>query len=129
MQVRVLLGAGQREVARLVDLAVRRARFALRRLTAFNPKVHVELSDIDPPRPEGRKRCRVRLDTDASQTVFATAWADEWRVAVDQALARAVRRLLGALRRATELRLGSIPTRRLSAIEATRVAGPRGRRR
>ena len=104
MQVQVSFDPPRRDVARLGDFAVRRTRFALRRLIALNPRAQVELSDASDPTGTAVARCHVRVETDGGGTVVATALAVDWRVAIEAALARAVRRLLRLWRRASQHR-------------------------
>ena len=102
MQVKVMFDTPHRETARLGDFVARRARFALRRLIGLNPRAHVKLADVAGPGGGIGTRCHVRLETDGGGTVAATAMAGDWRVAVEDALARAVRRLLRLWRRGSQ---------------------------
>jgi len=99
MQVHVEFDTPHREAAPLGDFAARRARFALRRLIGLNPRAQVRLAGVPGPRGALGTRCHVRLDAHGGGTAVATAVATDWRVAVDDALARAVRRLLRLWRR------------------------------
>jgi hypothetical protein len=84
---------------RLRDLAVRRVRFVMRRLTWLVPRASVQLADINGPRGGVDKRCQVQFKTDGGANVVITSLARDWRDALDSALARANRVLLRLWRR------------------------------
>ena len=94
MEVHVEFDTPHREAAPLGDFAARRARFALRRLIGLNPRAQLKLARVPGSRGTPGTRCHVQLDVHGGGTAVATALAADWRVAVDDALARAVRRLL-----------------------------------
>jgi ribosome-associated translation inhibitor RaiA len=71
--------------------AKRRLRFVLRRLLQFVPRADVRLTDVNGPRGGVDKRCQLELRTDRSGTVVVSAVANDWRAALDEALARAAR--------------------------------------
>jgi hypothetical protein len=81
------------------DLAVRRVRFAVRRLTWLVPRAKVQLSDVNGPRGGVDKRCRVELRTDGAGTVVITSIARDWRSALESAVARASTALVRMWRR------------------------------
>jgi len=54
---------------------------------------------VNGPRGGVDKRCQLELKTDHSGSVVITAVAHDWRVALDQALVRAVRALVRVWRR------------------------------
>jgi len=85
--------------AELRDMAVRRLRFVMRRLTWLVPRAKVRLSDINGPRGGVDKRCQVELKTDLMGTVVITSMASDWRTALDNALARASRVLTRSWRK------------------------------
>lgn len=85
--------------AELRDLAVRRLRFVMRRLSWLVPSAKVRLSDINGPRGGIDKRCQVELRTDVMGTVVITSQAGDWRTALDNALSRASRVLTRTWRR------------------------------
>lgn len=85
--------------AKLRDLTLMRARFALRRLVWLVPTVKVRLSDADHPGDGTDKHCRVEVHTHGRGAVIVQARARNWRTALDTALARAARLLLRAIRR------------------------------
>ncbi len=76
------------------DLAVRRVRFAMRRMTWLVPRATVHLSDINGPRGGIDKRCQLQIKTDQAGVIVVTAIAQDWRAALDSALERATRVLL-----------------------------------
>lgn len=83
----------------LRELAQRRVRFTLRRLTWLVPKATVRLSDLNGPRGGVDKRCQLELRTHEGGTAIVTAVASDWRTALDDALARAGRILMRQWRR------------------------------
>lgn len=103
--------------AELRDMAVRRLRFVMRRLTWLVPRAKVRLSDINGPRGGIDKRCQVELKTDVMGTVVITSMASDWRTALDSALARASRVLTRTWRRnhSQPRRQGQGPERLLAA--------------
>jgi ribosome-associated translation inhibitor RaiA len=81
------------------EVAVRRLRFVLRRLTWLVPRARVQLSDVNGPRGGVDKQCRVELKTASAGTVVVTAMARDWHAALDTALARSARTLVRVWRR------------------------------
>lgn len=88
----------------LRDLAVRRVRFVLRRLSWLVPRAKVHLSDMNGPRGGVDKRCQVELKTAGARSVVVAAVAKDWRTAMDLALARAARVLMRLWRRTGDSR-------------------------
>jgi len=97
--MQVLFESRHPEGAPLRDLAERRVRFTMRRLSWLVPRAKVLLSDVNGPRGGVDKRCQVELKTANAGHVVITAVARDWRSAIDQALARAVRVLMRLWRR------------------------------
>ena len=85
--------------AQLRDIAERRIRFVLRRLTWLVPRARVQFSDTNGPRGGIDKRCQVELKTEHNGTVVVTAMARDWRSALESALTRASRALVHTWRR------------------------------
>lgn len=96
--MQVLFESGDPEGAGLRQATLRRVRFVLRRLSWLAPRVR--LHDVNGPRGGIDKHCQVELRSAAGGTVVVAAMARDWHGALDAALSRAVRRLLGAWRRA-----------------------------
>jgi ribosome-associated translation inhibitor RaiA len=119
MQVQVLFESRSQEVNGLRELVVRRAQFATRRLMWLFPSAEVKLSNTSGLHAGVEKRCQVRLQTHWAGSVVATSIGHDWRAAVDDALARAVRRLMRQRRRAWEHRPRPHPLR---PIERRQVA-------
>lgn len=86
----------------LRDLTETRVRFVLRRLGWLVPRAEVQMSDVNGPRGGVDKRCRVE---DGGGSVVVAAVARDWRTALDDALARAMRFLLRARRRRNDARV------------------------
>lgn len=96
--------------APLRSLAVRRTRFAMRRLRWLVPQVRVRMVDVNGPRGGVDKRCQIELHTDGAGRIVVTAMARHWREALDRALMRAGRTLLRAWRRTRALRGAVVPS-------------------
>lgn len=75
----------------LRDLTERRVRFVLRRLVWLVPRAEVQMSDVNGPCGGIDKRCQVELRTDGAGSVVVASVASDWRMALDDALARAAR--------------------------------------
>ena len=86
------------------DLTQRRLRFVLRRLAWLVPQATVRLTDVNGPRGGVDKRCQVELRTDGAGSVVVSSVANDWRTALDAALARAARFLLRQWRRGSDSR-------------------------
>jgi len=95
----VLFESRDQEGARLREVAERRLRFAIRRLTWLVPRAKVRLSDVNGPRGGVDKRCQVEFKTHGIGTVVITALARDWRTALETALVGAARALVRMLRR------------------------------
>ena len=96
--MQVLISSRDIEARDLSDLAARRVRFTIRRLTWLVPRATVRLSDVNGPRGGVDKRCQIALRTDGRGTVVVTSMARDWRSALDGALSRARRLLVGLCR-------------------------------
>jgi hypothetical protein len=92
--MQVLFSSRDPEGLALRDLAERRVRFVMRRLTWLVPRATVQLSDVNGPRGGVDKRCQVALQTERGARVVVTSVARDWRSALESALARAARSLL-----------------------------------
>lgn len=95
----VFFEARDPESAKLRDLTLMRARFALRRVVWLVPTVKVRLSDADHSRGGSDKYCRVEVQTQGRGVVIVQTRARNWRTALDNALSRAARLLVRAIRR------------------------------
>jgi hypothetical protein len=92
--MQVLFETREPDAMALRELAEKRVRFSMRRLTWLVPRAKVQLSDVNGPRGGVDKRCQIELKTDGSGRVVITAMARDWRSALDSALSRAARALL-----------------------------------
>jgi ribosome-associated translation inhibitor RaiA len=97
--MQVLFESRDPQGAQWRELAVRRLRFVLRRLTWLVPRARVQLADVNGPRGGVDKQCRVELKTAHAGTVVITAMARDWHAALDTAMARAARTLVRVWRR------------------------------
>jgi ribosome-associated translation inhibitor RaiA len=97
--MQVLFESRDPQGAQLREVAVRRLRFVMRRLTWLVPRARVQLSDVNGPRGGVDKRCQVELKTATAGTVVITAMASDWNAALETALARAARALVRVWRR------------------------------
>lgn len=102
--MQVLFNSRHPNAAELRELTERRVRFALRRLSGWVPRAEVKFSDVNGPRGGIDKRCQVELKTDGAGTVVVAAVANDWRSALDSALARAARFLMRMWRRGRDSR-------------------------
>ena len=102
--MKVLFKARDPQASELRDLTERRVRFVLRRLGWLVPRAEVHLSDVNGGRGGIDKRCQVKLNTDGAGSVVVTSVANEWRTALDKALARAARSLMRLWRRDADTR-------------------------
>lgn len=102
--MQVLFTSRDAEGAALRELALRRVRFVMRRMTWLVPRVTVQLSDVNGPRGGLDKRCQVQFQTDRTGSVVITSIGRDWRAALDNALARATRVLLRLWRRSQSQR-------------------------
>ena len=102
--MKVLFLARTPRATELRDLTERRVRFVLRRLGWLVPRAEVHMSDVNGGRGGIDKRCQVELKTDGAGSVVVTSVANEWRTALDKALARAARSLMRLWRRDTDSR-------------------------
>jgi len=111
--MQVLIEFRDPSAAGLRDIARRRVRFVFRRQARLVTRATVRLTDVNGPRGGIDKRCQVALDV-GGRAIVVHAMAHDWRVALDDALARAARflsrlwrRLRGPRRREAPRRAGS----------------------
>ena len=102
--MQVLFKSRHPQATDLRDLTERRVRFVLRRLGWLVPRADVQMSDVNGPRGGIDKRCQVELRTDGAGSVVVASVANDWRTALDNALARAARFLMRLWRRSTDAR-------------------------
>lgn len=102
--MQILFRSRHPEATLMRETVERRVRFVLRRLNTLAPRADVQLDDVNGPRGGVDKHCQIALRTDRSSQVIVSSIAKDWRTALDDALARAVRHLLRALRRAAPTR-------------------------
>ena len=102
--MQVLFKSRHPQASDLRDLTERRVRFVLRRLGWLVPRAEVQMSDVNGPRGGIDKRCQVELRTDGAGSVVVASVANDWRTALDNALARAARFLIRQWRRGRDPR-------------------------
>jgi ribosome-associated translation inhibitor RaiA len=102
--MQVLFMSRHPQAGELRSLAERRVRFVLRRLSGLVPRAKVHLSDMNGPRGGIDKRCQLELSTDGAGALVVTSVAKDWRTALDNALARAVRHLVRSWQRGSDAR-------------------------
>jgi len=102
--MQVLFKSRHPQATELRDLTERRVRFVLRRLGWLVPRAEVQMSDVNGPRGGIDKRCQVELRTEGAGSVVVASVADDWRKALDNALARAARFLMRSWRRSSDSR-------------------------
>ena len=102
--MQVLFKSRHPQATELRDLTERRVRFVLRRLAWLVPRAEVQMSDVNGPRGGVDKRCQVELRTDGAGSVVVASVANDWRTALDNALARAARFLMRTWHRGNDPR-------------------------
>ena len=102
--MQVLFKSRHPQATDLRDLTERRVRFVLRRLGWLVPRAEVQMSDVNGPRGGIDKRCQVELKTNGAGSVVVASVANDWRTALDNALARASRFLVRLWRRRSDSR-------------------------
>ena len=102
--MQVLFKSRHPQATQFRDLTERRVRFVLRRLGWMVPRAEVKMSDVNGPRGGIDKRCQVELRTDGAGSLVVASVANDWRAALDNALARAARFLMRLWRRGSDSR-------------------------
>jgi len=102
--MQVLFNSRHPQATQFRDLIERRVRFVLRRLGWMVPRAEVKMSDVNGPRGGIDKRCQVELRTDGAGSLVVASVANDWRTALDNALARAARFLMRLWRRGSDSR-------------------------
>jgi len=102
--MQVLFKSRHPQATELRDLTEHRVRFVLRRLGWLVPRAEVQMSDVNGPRGGIDKRCQVELKTNGAGSVVVASVANDWRTALDNALARASRFLVRLWRRRSDSR-------------------------
>ena len=102
--MQVLFKSRHPQATELRDLTEHRVRFVLRRLGWLVPRAEVQMSDVNGPRGGIDKRCQVELRTNGAGSVVVVSVANDWRTALDNALARASRFLVRLWRRRSDSR-------------------------
>ena len=104
--MQVIFESRDPQAAPLRDLALDRLQFVMRRLRMLVAHARLRLSDVNGPRGGVDKHCQVALKTNTGATVVITAASHDWRVAIDEALARAAQVLRRQLQRSRPARGG-----------------------
>jgi hypothetical protein len=104
VQMQVLFKSRHPNATELTELTERRVRFVLRRVAWLVPHAEVQMSDINGPRGGIDKHCQVELRTIGAGSVVVASVADNWRTALDNALARASRYLMRRWHRGSDPR-------------------------
>ena len=102
--MQVLFNSRHPQATQFRDLTERRVRFVLRRLGWMVPRAEVKMSDVNGPRGGIDKRCQVERRTDGAGSLVVASVANDWRAALDNALARAARFLMRLWRRGSDSR-------------------------
>ena len=102
--MQVLFKSRHPQATELRGLTEHRVRFVLRRLGWLVPRAEVQMSDVNGPRGGIDKRCQVELRTNGAGSVVVASVANDWRTALDNALARASRFLVRLWRRRSDSR-------------------------
>lgn len=88
--------------------AIRRVRFALRRLSGLAPRASVQLSDVNGPRGGVDKRCQIEIATKSGESIIVTSMARDWLSALQSALSRAIRSLIHNYKRVQRQRSANL---------------------
>jgi hypothetical protein len=102
--MQVIFKARDADAEQFRTIAVRRVRFAMRRLSWLAPRASVQLSDVNGPRGGVDKRCQIELATKGGPPVIVTSMARDWLSALQSALTRATRSLLHSYKRSRQQR-------------------------
>lgn len=73
------------------DIAERRVKFTMRRLSWLIPRAIVRLTGSGIKQGGQDKCCRIELDSQIAGRVVVTSRASSWRIAIDQAVNRAAK--------------------------------------
>lgn len=92
--MQVIVESSDSQAPELRELAVRRVRFALRRLAWLVPRARIRLSVVAGGHSGVDKRCQVELMSVDREPVVVTSIARHWHVAVQSAVSRAAASLL-----------------------------------
>jgi hypothetical protein len=87
--MQVMFESRHPEAAQMRELAERRVRFALRRLSWIIPRAKVRLAEV--AGAAGDKLCHLELRTWRGGIVVILSRGNDWRAALEAALARAAR--------------------------------------
>lgn len=98
--MQVLFRTRDPEGSNMRDQVERRVRFVFRRLGWQVPRAEIQLSDLNGPRGGRDKRCQLEVKTEGRGLVVVSSVAKDWRTALDEALARAVRTIFRKIKRA-----------------------------
>ena len=97
--MKVFFNAPAHHIEPLRADAESRVRLVLRRADAAVAHVVVRMVDVNGPRGGRDKRCWLAIKTGKTGSMVVSSTAGDWRTALDDALARAVRTLRRALER------------------------------
>lgn len=102
--MQVLFKSRHPQAINLREFTEHRVRFALRRLGWLLPRAAILMSDVNGPRGGVDKRCQVTLRREGAESVVVTSTSNNWRTALDDALARAARFAIRHWRRGNDPR-------------------------
>lgn len=102
--MQVLFRTREPEGLQLREQVERRVRFVFRRLGWQVPRAEVQLSDLNGPRGGRDKRCQLELRTEGRGLVVVSSVASDWRTALNEALARAIRTVFRKIKRTSPAR-------------------------
>lgn len=102
--MQVIFKSRDADAEHLRTIAIRRVRFAMRRLSWLAPRASVQLSDVNGPRGGVDKRCQIEIATNGGEPIVVTSMARDWMSALQSALARATQSLLHHYKRSRQHR-------------------------
>lgn len=91
------------------EVAQQRVRFALRRIGSAVLRAKVRFTDINGPRGGVDKHCLLEVKTEKNGVLVVSTLANDWRVALNEALNRLVRTLTRTLQRQHRPLRGRMP--------------------
>ncbi len=106
--MQVIFKSRDADAEHLRTIAVRRVRFALRRLSWLAPRASVQLSDVNGPRGGVDKRCQIEIATKSGAPIIVTSMARDWLSALQSALSRATRSLIHNYKRSQQQRSANL---------------------
>jgi hypothetical protein len=107
------------------EVAQQRVRFALRRIGSAVLRAKVRFTDINGPRGGVDKHCLLEVKTEKNGVLVVSTLANDWRVALNEALNRLVRTLTRTLQRQHRPLRGRMPHPQPDDIDSPTARSPK----